>query len=99
LRREEFGWGTNNEAEYLALLAGLRALYEHLRHARRSPEEVDLVIRGDSRLVLEQLRGTWRTKDARMRKLREAAELLLRPLGKVRLIHQERWRSVRALGH
>lgn len=99
LTRLTFGRGTNNEAEYWTLIAGLRDLLGELGRSSMSPGDVDLTVRGDSRLVLDQIGGKWKAKDARMRRLRSEVQELLSPFGSVRLAHQPRSRSVRQLGH
>ncbi len=98
-RRMRFGHGTNNEAEYWALLAGLRALLSQLRAAKIDPRQVRLVVRGDSQLVIRQLQGEWKAKDPRMRELRDLASQLLEPFDEVHLAHQDRARSVAMFGH
>jgi ribonuclease HI len=99
LVRLTFDEGTNNEAEYWTLLSGLRDLLAELKAASLTPAEVDLTIRGDSQLVLQQIQGEWKAKDARMRGFRDEALDLLASFGNVRLAHQPRSRSVRQLGH
>ena len=59
---------TNNEAEYCALLYGLRAAHE--AGARR------LVVQGDSQLVLSQLSGSFKTRSSRLAPLLAEAERL-----------------------
>jgi probable phosphoglycerate mutase len=59
---EPLGWMSNNEAEYNALLLGLRKL---LSYGERGPVEVH----ADSRLVICQLRGEWKVKQERLRPL------------------------------
>jgi ribonuclease HI len=98
-RRLRFGHGTNNEAEYWALLAGLRALLAHLEEREIDPANVRLEVRGDSQLVIRQLQGEWKAKDARMRALRDRVRRLLDGFGAVRLVHHERARSVAIFGH
>jgi ribonuclease HI len=97
--RLSFGRGTNNEAEYRALIAGLQGLQAVLASAALRAADVSLEVRGDSRLVLEQLRGTWKVKNPRMAALHREARALLDLFGDVRLAHQERRHSVRVLGH
>ncbi|NIM92331.1 MAG: reverse transcriptase-like protein [Anaerolineales bacterium] len=97
--RLEFGTTTNNEAEYLSLLSGLKSLIEELRFQRISPAKVQLEIHGDSRLVINQVGGNWKAKDQRMRAFRDQAQRLLKRFGKVELLHQNRNVIVRALGH
>ena len=99
IRRLTFGHGTNNEAEYKALLAGLQELAKHLTLEGLRPADVEVEVRGDSRLVLEQLRGAWRVRNSRLAGLHRQAAELLEPYAQVRLVHQDRSRSVRVLGH
>lgn len=61
--------GTNNEAEWQGLLAGLhQALKVGVKH---------LTIRGDSKLVVEQVRGNWRVKTEHLKPLHGEAMALL----------------------
>jgi ribonuclease HI len=97
--RLRFGHGTSNEAEYQALIAGLRRLHQELRRSGLEPTAVRLKVSGDSRLVINQVQGTWKTRNPRMRALHQQARQLLDPLGEVHLRHHPRRVSVRALGH
>ncbi len=97
--RLTFGRGTNNEAEYRALIGALEELRERLRAAGIPPEKVKLEIRGDSTLVINQMSGRWRARNPRMRKLRDQARKMLEGLGTVRFVQQARRHSVEALGH
>jgi ribonuclease HI len=90
---------TNNEAEYETLIAGLRGLTERIEAAGQSPVESTLEVRGDSALVIHQVEGTWRTRDGRMRSLRNQARELLARFKGHRLVLQGREESVRVLGH
>ena len=87
---------TNNEAEYLTLIAALAALAERLGPLA---EKRSLEVRGDSQLVIQQVVGHWKAKDERMRSLRDQARARLRKFGKWRLVSQPREDSVRVLGH
>lgn len=60
-RAERIGRATNNVAEYRALLAGIELASEH------GAEELELV--GDSELVVRQVEGRYKVKDATMREL------------------------------
>ena len=60
---EEIGHGTNNEAEYKSLIK----LMEEAK--RRGIKK--LHIQGDSALVVNQVTGTWKAKDPRMKALRD----------------------------
>jgi ribonuclease HI len=99
VQRLSFGHGTNNEAEYRALLGGLQELGRILTGDGLRPSDVEIEARGDSRLVLEQLRGAWRVKNVRLAGLHRQAGELLEGFAHVRLVHQDRSRSVRVLGH
>ncbi len=87
---------TNNEAEYLTLLAALRALREQIG-ARVQQTTVE--VRGDSSLVIEQVSGKWKAKDERMRGLRDDVRGLLQQFKAARLVQQPRDDTVRVLGH
>jgi ribonuclease HI len=58
---ERIGPATNNVAEYRALLRGIELAAQH------GAEELDLV--GDSELVVRQVEGRYKVKDATMREL------------------------------
>ena len=60
-RAERIGEATNNVAEYRALLLGLKAAKE------LGASEVEIV--GDSELVVRQVEGRYKVKDATMKKL------------------------------
>jgi ribonuclease HI len=60
-RGERIGVATNNVAEYRALLLGIALAAEH------GADEVELV--GDSELVVKQVRGEYRVKDANLKPL------------------------------
>lgn len=99
-RRLEFGRGvTNNQAEYMALVAGLRELPAILEASGRQQGEVALEVRGDSSLVINQLLGRWRVRHPGLRPLYEEARRLLSGFRWVRLVWTPRARSVELLGH
>lgn len=97
--RLEFGRGTNNEAEYLSLIAALRALHAFLAGMEQNPAAVELEIRGDSQLVMRQVAGRWKAKDARMMRLRDEAQQLAEPFRRVVYREQPRQATVKLLGH
>jgi ribonuclease HI len=66
---ERVGRATNNQAEYEALLAGLEAATEF------GFEEI--VIRGDSQLIVKLVKGAWDTNDPELREKRVRARELL----------------------
>jgi len=63
------GRATNNEAEYRAVIEGLRGA---LRHGARS-----VTIRADSQLVVRQITGAYKVRTPRLRPLRDEALALL----------------------
>lgn len=90
---------TNNEAEYEALIAALQGLIERVEAADQSPGDFGVEVRGDSSLVVRQIEGSWKTKDDRMRLLRNRCRDLLARFKGYRLIQHGREESVRVLGH
>ena len=85
---ECIGEATNNVAEYRACIAGLEAAAAF--SARR------VLVRADSMLVIEQLRGKWRVKHANIRPLFEQARALLAAYEEVVLEHVPREQNVDA---
>ena len=63
------GRATNNEAEYRGLIIGLR---EAMRQGVK-----DLEIRGDSKLVVEQVKGNYKAKARNLQILLDEAKFLL----------------------
>jgi ribonuclease HI len=80
-RGEVIGVATNNVAEYRALVAGLAKALE------RGVDEVEVV--SDSELVVKQMNGEYRVKNAALVELSLEAARLARQIGRVR------YRSVR----
>lgn len=74
---------TNNQAEYLALLCGLKNIGHSLDqgHFRQSgvpiAKECHLRIFSDSRLMVMQIRGRWKCKLLHLRELRDEVKSLL----------------------
>ena len=100
LERLDFGDEyTNNEAEYDSLIAALQDLLKRIERARREPQEFSVEIRGDSTLVINQVLGKWKARDARMRERRDRCRRLLSRFGAAELKLQPRKESVRVLGH
>lgn len=67
---ETIGEATNNVAEYKALLRGIQLA------AERGATELELV--GDSELVVRQVEGRYKVKNAGMKELHEEAKRALR---------------------
>jgi len=90
---------TSNEAEYRTLIAGLQDLISTIHTAGRSPSDFTLEVRGDSRLILHQVSGKWKTNSVELMPLRDKAGELLNQFGGFILVWQERDKSERILGH
>ncbi|MEA3460149.1 MAG: ribonuclease HI family protein [Chloroflexota bacterium] len=90
---------TNNEAEYDTLIAGLEGLAGTIAEAGREVGEVTVEVRGDSKLVISQVNGTWKARDERMRARRNRVWELLGQFANCRLTLQPREESVKVLGH
>jgi len=85
---EGIGVATNNVAEYRAAIAGLRAAAEH------GAERV--LLRSDSRLLIEQLAGRFKVKARNLIPLHLDARAAMRAFKEVRLEHVPRERNVEA---
>jgi ribonuclease HI len=95
--RMEFGDNmTNNQAEFLALIAGLNRILE-LTGSQSSASSI--AIRGDSQLVIRGLKGEWKIKHPNVQPLFQEAGALLKRFGKVNLAWHPRRESVRTFGH
>lgn len=79
------GRATNNVAEYKALIAALEKARE-LGATR-------VVVRGDSELIIKQMRGEYRVKHPDMKPLYETAQGLLRLFDEARIEHNLRHKN------
>jgi ribonuclease HI len=79
------GIATNNEAEYHALIEGLKAV------APWSPDRLEIFL--DSNLVVEQVKGKYKVKKPELQKLHEQAIELLKQFGDWSIAHVERDRN------
>jgi ribonuclease HI len=100
IKRLQFQAGTtNNEAEYKSLIAALEDLLDRIQHANRAAGEFTLEIRGDSALVINQVQGTWQTRQQHLRPLRDRAQAIIALFKEVEFVWQPREESVKVLGH
>jgi len=79
---EKIGRATNNVAEYRALLRGIELAAAH------GATELELV--GDSELVVRQIEGRYKVKDAMMRELHAEAKRELAGFERWRIRHVRR---------
>jgi ribonuclease HI/probable phosphoglycerate mutase len=80
--------GTNNQAEYQALVAGLRAARD--RGVR------NLVVRADSELMIRQMTGKYRVRNPGLMVCYEQAQVLSRSFDTIRFEHVPREQNVLA---
>ncbi|HEX8599596.1 MAG TPA: cupin domain-containing protein [Chloroflexia bacterium] len=100
IKRLEFGDNyTNNQAEYDSLIGSLNYIIERLNTTGRTPDQVQLDIKTDSDLVVNQILGTFKVKDAGLRKRHEQAADLLAQFADWAISWHPRDESVKLLGH
>jgi ribonuclease HI len=87
-RGERIGRATNNVAEYRALLLGIE------RAAAFGASELELV--GDSELIVKQVRGEYKVKDAGMRELHAQVKAALRSFDSWSIRHVRREHNAEA---
>jgi probable phosphoglycerate mutase len=85
---EAIGTATNNVAEYTAVKRALEKAVEL--------EATDVVIRSDSKLLVEQLKGNYRVKNPTLQKLHAEVRALARRFSKIAYEHVPRERNRRA---
>jgi ribonuclease HI len=76
------GKATNNEAEYHALIDGLKAVAEW------KPDRLEVYL--DSKLVVEQVKGKYKVKKPHLEPLHRQATELLKQFGEVSIDYVER---------
>jgi ribonuclease HI len=87
-RGERIGRATNNIAEYKALLLGIGMA------AELGADELELV--GDSELIVKQVKGEYKVKDATMRELHTQVKTALRDFDKWSIRHVRREHNAEA---
>ena len=85
---EAIGVATNNVAEYRGLLAALEWA--------RSQQHARVHIRSDSKLLVEQMLGNYKVKNAGLQPLHAKARLLAHEIGRVTFEHIERAKNAHA---
>jgi ribonuclease HI len=81
-RGERIGRATNNVAEYRALLLGIELAAAH------GADELELV--GDSELIVRQVEGKYKVKDATMKELHGQVKAALKPFAAWSIRHVRR---------
>lgn len=104
----EFGWMSNNQAEYCAMIHALKALWHDSKNGSvmnctRShaivPHRITLEIFSDSALVVHQLNGRWKVPVLHIRELVDEARALLKNFGHWKLTWRPRKFNVERFGH
>ena len=85
---EGIGVATNNVAEYTAAIRGLERA--------RELGATHVLLRSDSRLLIEQLAGRWKVKNPTLQVLHHEARSLIKGFEEVRFEHVRRERNVEA---
>jgi len=85
---EGIGVATNNVAEYTAAIRGLERA--------RELGATHVLLRSDSRLLIEQLAGRWKVKHPPLQRLHREARSLIKEFEEVRFEHVRRERNVEA---
>lgn len=79
---ERIGTATCNEAEYQALIRGLETASEM--------GCTNVEVKGDSQLIVRQVNGEWKTREPRLRKLRDRAQELVEEFEQFEIRHISR---------
>ena len=87
-RSETIGEATNNVAEYRALLIGIQLAQE------LGADDVEFV--GDSKLIVEQVKGNWKVKQDHLRPLHTKVKDALRDIDSWSIRHVKRDDNARA---
>jgi ribonuclease HI len=76
------GIATNNIAEYNGLIAALQWAIDH--------DVTALTVKGDSLLIIEQMRGNYKVKNEGLKPLHMQARMLVMQVGNVKFAHVPR---------
>ena len=76
------GIATNNVAEYRGLIAALQWAVDH--------NVTEITVKGDSLLIIEQMRGNYKVKNEGLKPLHMQARMLVMQVGNVKFAHVPR---------
>jgi probable phosphoglycerate mutase len=82
------GVATNNVAEYNGLIAALQWAIDH--------DVAALTVKGDSLLIIEQMRGNYKVKNEGLKPLHMKARMLVMQIGNVKFEHVPREQNTEA---
>ena len=80
--KQAIGRATNNVAEYRGLIAALQWAVDH--------HLTQITVKGDSLLIVEQMRGNYKVKNEGLKPLHLQARMLVMQIGDVRFQHVPR---------
>lgn len=100
IKRVEFGDNyTNNQAEYDTFISCVEYIVARLTATGRTPQNMQLDIRSDSDLLVNQVLGNYKVKEPGLRKRHDQVTALLEQFADWRIEWHPREESVRLLGH
>ncbi|MFA7253418.1 MAG: ribonuclease HI family protein [Patescibacteria group bacterium] len=91
------GRGTNNEAEYQAIITALEVLLKSKWFVENNSDSHNVICRLDSKLVVEQINGNWKIKQDHIAVfIKTIRELIARMKLRISFIHIPREQNKRA---
>lgn len=99
IERCKFGYGTNNEAEYLSLITALGDIIARCQQAKVPLERFTVHIKSDSQLVVNQVAGNWGVNKPELRILCNQVQSHLKNFNAWHIEWQPREQIVKVLGH
>lgn len=99
VKLEFAGRRTNNEAEYMTLIEGLRHVLSVAGDDGVRADSLAIRVLSDSQLVVEQVSGRWKVRNEGLKPLHAQARELLARFASWELTWHPRSQSVRYLGH
>jgi ribonuclease HI len=85
---EGLGIATNNVAEYRGLIAALQWAADH--------DVTEITVKGDSLLIIQQMRGNYKVKHEGLKPLYHQARMLVMQIGNVKFEHVPREKNTEA---
>lgn len=104
----QFGFMTNNMAEYHAMIHGLKKLWHDAKNGNVMslenrfavvPSRMTLQIFSDSKLLVQQMNGRWKCKVKHIAELQDEARLVLKEFGHWKITWRGRQDNVERFGH
>lgn len=91
------GNGTNNEAEYNAIIYALEILLKSDWFLKNNNSGGEVVCRLDSQLVVEQINGNYKVKQDHLRELLEKIKFIIKQISlNIKFVHVRREQNKRA---